>query len=39
MTDEDLLLLRNQLEYDICKYGNFQLVKKVQLNSCYGAVG
>ena len=30
---------RKQLEYDISKYHNFQLVRKIQLNSAYGAVG
>jgi DNA polymerase elongation subunit (family B) len=30
---------RKKLEYDISKYHNFQLVRKIQLNSAYGAVG
>ena len=28
-----------QLDYDIAKYNNFQLVRKIQLNSAYGAIG
>ena len=28
-----------QLDYDISKYNNFQLVRKIQLNSAYGAIG
>lgn len=39
LTTEDLLLLRKQLEFDVSKYNNFQLVRKIQLNSAYGAVG
>jgi DNA polymerase elongation subunit (family B) len=30
---------RKKLEYDISKYKNFQMVKKIQLNSAYGAIG
>jgi DNA polymerase elongation subunit (family B) len=30
---------KEQLEYDISKYHNFQLVRKIQLNSAFGAVG
>ena len=30
---------RQQLENDISKYHNFQLVRKIQLNSAFGAVG
>jgi hypothetical protein len=39
MTTEELLLLRKQCEFDISKYHNFQLVRKIQLNSAYGAIG
>jgi len=39
MSTEDLLRLRGSLKKDISKYHNFQLVRKVQLNSCYGALG
>jgi DNA polymerase elongation subunit (family B) len=28
-----------KLDYDISKYNNFQLVRKIQLNSAYGAIG
>jgi len=28
-----------KLEYDISKYHNFQLVRKIQLNSAFGAIG
>jgi DNA polymerase elongation subunit (family B) len=30
---------RKSLEYQIAKYNNFQLVRKIQLNSAYGAIG
>lgn len=30
---------KRQLDYDISKYHNFQLVRKIQLNSAYGAIG
>lgn len=39
MSDKDLLEYKKTLEYDISKYHNFQLVRKVQLNSAYGALG
>lgn len=35
-TDEDEKI---KLDYDISKYHNFQLVRKIQLNSAYGAIG
>jgi len=38
-TNEELLQHRNKIQYDISKYHNFQLALKIQLNSCYGAVG
>jgi len=28
-----------ELDFDIAKYNNFQLVRKIQLNSAYGAIG
>ena len=31
--------LAQKLDYDIAKYHNFQLVRKIQLNSAYGAIG
>jgi len=39
LTNEQLLLLKQQTELDISKYHNFQLVRKIQLNSAYGAIG
>jgi len=39
MSDKELLEYKKSLEYDISKYHNFQLVRKVQLNSAYGALG
>ena len=30
---------RTAIEYEISKYKNFQLVRKIQLNSAYGAIG
>jgi DNA polymerase elongation subunit (family B) len=39
LTDDELLKYKHSLEFDIAKYNNFQLVRKIQLNSAYGAVG
>ena len=39
LKDEELLKLKQQAELDISKYHNFQLVRKIQLNSAYGAIG
>ena len=39
ISDEELIRMKRDLEYDISKYHNFQLVRKVQLNSAYGALG
>jgi len=39
LTTEELLLLRKQYQFEVSKYHNFQLVRKIQLNSAYGAVG
>ena len=39
LSDEQLLYLKHQTENDISKYHNFQLVRKIQLNSAYGAIG
>ena len=39
MTDQELLDHKNKIVYDISKYNNFQLVRKIQLNSAYGAIG
>lgn len=39
MTDQELFQYEKKLEFDISKYHNFQLTKKIQLNSAYGAMG
>jgi DNA polymerase elongation subunit (family B) len=39
MTDQELLEAKRQSELEISKYHNFQLVRKIQLNSAYGAIG
>jgi len=39
LSNEDLLKLKVKTENEISKYHNFQLVRKIQLNSAYGAIG
>ena len=39
LSNADLIELKKQTENDISKYHNFQLVRKIQLNSAYGAIG
>lgn len=39
MTDAELKAYARKLSFDISKYHNFQLTKKIQLNSAYGAMG
>jgi len=39
MSDSQLLKLRDQTVKDIAKFNNFQMVRKITLNSAYGAVG
>lgn len=39
LTDAQLFALKSKTENDISKYHNFQLVRKIQLNSAYGAIG
>jgi DNA polymerase elongation subunit (family B) len=39
LTDHELIELKKKCELDISKYHNFQLVRKIQLNSAYGAIG
>jgi DNA polymerase elongation subunit (family B) len=39
LSNDELLKLKRQAELDISKYHNFQLVRKIQLNSAYGAIG
>ena len=38
-TSKDNTRKRTELEYDIVKYHNNQMVRKISLNSCYGALG
>lgn len=38
MSTDQLLQLQTQLEADVAKFHNFQLAKKIQLNSLYGSV-
>jgi len=39
MSLAQLVEYQHKLEFDISKYHNFQLTKKIQLNSAYGAMG
>ena len=39
LSNEDLLAARNQCVKDVTKYSNFQMARKIQLNSLYGALG
>lgn len=39
LTDAELKAYARKLSFDISKYHNFQLTKKIQLNSAYGAMG
>ena len=39
LTDQQLLKLREQTVKDIAKFNNFQMVRKICLNSAYGAIG
>ena len=39
LSDTQLLKLREQTVKDIAKYNNFQMARKIALNSCYGAIG
>ena len=39
MSDQELIEYANKLSLDVTKYHNFQLTKKIQLNSAYGAMG
>jgi len=39
LTDSQLLKLRDQTVKDIAKFNNFQMVRKICLNSAYGAIG
>ena len=39
LSDKELLKLRDQTVKDIAKFNNFQMVRKICLNSAYGAIG
>ena len=39
LSDQELLDLRSRVDDDISKYHNFQLCRKIQLNSAYGSIG
>ena len=39
LSNAELIEFKKQTENDISKYHNFQLVRKIQLNSAYGAIG
>ena len=39
LSDRELLSLRDQIVKDVAKFNNFQMVRKICLNSAYGAVG
>ncbi len=39
LSDSQLLKLRDQTVKDIAKFNNFQMVRKICLNSAYGAIG
>jgi len=37
--DVELIKIKNQTIKDIAKFNNFQMARKIALNSCYGAIG
>ena len=39
LSDSDLIRLRDQTEKDVAKFNNFQMARKIALNSAYGAIG
>jgi DNA polymerase elongation subunit (family B) len=39
LSDEELLELREQTVKEVTKYNNFQMARKIQINSLYGALG
>ena len=39
LSDKELLTLHQKVSNDVSKYSNFQMVRKIQLNSLYGAIG
>lgn len=39
LTDKELTELRKQVEGEISRLNNYQMAKKIALNSAYGALG
>ena len=39
LSDSELRQLRDQTEKDVAKFNNFQMARKIALNSAYGAIG
>ena len=39
LSDSELRKLRDQTEKDVAKFNNFQMARKIALNSAYGAIG
>ena len=39
LSNEDLLALRDKTVKEVTKYNNFQMARKIQINSLYGALG
>lgn len=39
LSDEDLLALKEKTEKEVTKWNNFQMARKIQINSLYGALG
>ena len=39
LSDEELLALKEQTEKEVTKWDNFQMARKIQINSLYGALG
>ena len=39
LADEELLDLRDFREKEVTKWNNFQMARKIQINSLYGALG
>ncbi|WVQ00807.1 hypothetical protein [Synechococcus phage MC09] len=39
LSNEDLLALKEKTEKEVTKFNNFQMARKIQINSLYGALG
>ena len=39
LSNEELLALKEQTEKEVTKWDNFQMARKIQINSLYGALG